>query len=103
MLTAIDITTLARAIATEIKPAEGRWIRGLRAASQYAKINRDRLTALLDAGVIRGYQTEDTGKPTWIVDRESIDQYHNDRIEPGDDDLIDKKVVAFLGKGSNAL
>jgi len=96
MITEADI----KRIAQEIKActSQGKWIRGLRTASQYAKINRQRLEKLLRAGEIRGYIDTETGKPTWILDRESIDAYHNKRID-GDQAEIDKKVVAFL-KGS---
>lgn len=92
------ISAIARAVASELKNAPAdRWIRGLRAASQYAKINRPQLEALLRSGEIRGYIDNDSGKPTWRIDRDSIDAYHNRRID-GDQAEIDKKVVAFLGR-----
>ena len=95
-----DIEQIAGQVVEQIRDyiAHGRWIRGIRAASEYAKISRPRLEALLRSGEIRGYIDTETGKPTWRIDRESIDAYHNQRID-GDQAEIDKKVVAFL-KGS---
>lgn len=92
-----DIKSIARMIADEIKTqtSHDRWLRGIRAASAYAKISRPRLEALLHSGEIRGYIDTETGKPTWRIDRESIDIYHNKRID-GDQAEIDQKVVAFL-------
>lgn len=54
-----------------------RWI-GLKEASKYARIGKNRLINLAQAGIVTGGQDSDNKRGDWIFDRESIDRY---RIE----------------------
>ena len=77
-------------------PAQ-RWIKGIAAASKIAALHKDTLRELLRDGEIRGYQT-DGG--TWIIDRQSLDEYHEKRIreQTSEKELLRQKIVASRKK-----
>lgn len=66
-------------ILAEVEP---RWL-SLDDAARYARIGKRRLVALVRAGQIYGYQDTEGARgiagPPWIIDRQSIDQYHLQR------------------------
>lgn len=109
-LTQQDIETLKSAILPELKrelretveqqlSADRRWIKGILAASRASKIHKDELRTLLRDGKIRGYQREDC---TWIIDRHSLDAWHEKNIESrlATDDYLKNKIVDFIKQNS---
>lgn len=87
---------IATAIVHELRSmVSDKWFRGTRTASQYAKISRPRLIQLLESREIAGYLDRGTDKPTWVIDRDSIDAYHRKNIA-GPGEKIEEKVVAFM-------
>lgn len=51
-----------------------RWL-NLREASRYSAIGEKRLIELAGDGTVRGFQDNDSGRRSWIFDRESLDAY----------------------------
>jgi hypothetical protein len=67
-----------------------RWLK-LSAAVQYSGMGKTALLDLLRSGNIRGYQAN--GRGDWIIDRESIDQYHLGNMPD-----VDKMVAEAMRK-----
>lgn len=68
-----------------------RWLK-IGDAVQYSAIGKKRLVRLCKDGSIRGYQ-DNENKGAWIIDRYSIDEYHESRMPNTE---IKNNVVAFL-------
>ena len=66
-----------------------RWFR-LSQAMRYASIGRHQLLTLIRSGEVRGAKRGGD----WIVDRLSLDRYHNELIG---DEQVEEKVLDILG------
>jgi hypothetical protein len=108
MLTAADIEAIKAAILPELKAElreavedqispDRRWIKGILAAARIAKIHKDELRTLLHEKKIHGYQTE---SGHWIIDRQSLDTYHQTRIDSriNADTALRNKILDFMEK-----
>lgn len=56
-----------------------RWI-GLKEATRYARIGKDRLKDLALRGVVRGCPDPDNKRGDWIFDRNSLDSYRDGQM-----------------------
>ncbi len=82
-MTSADLDILASKLAERLTTP--RWLR-MRQAVQYAGVGKTEMLKLLRAGEVAGYQRNDRGD--WIVDKESIDKYHEINMY-SDDKILD--------------
>jgi hypothetical protein len=82
-MTPADLDILACKLAERLTTP--RWLR-MRQAVQYAGVGKTEMLKLLRSGDIAGYQRNDRGD--WIVDKDSIDKYHEINMY-SDDKVLD--------------
>ena len=70
-----------------------RWLK-LSSAVSYSAIGKKRLVRMCVNGELKAYQDQHN-KMAWIIDRESIDQYHESHMPS---DLVKQNVIEFLGR-----